>query len=89
MKRAVQRVRRNYRTAVPFWYPTQKRVQLLLPLALTDRERVDLALVVSKEGTRYRGHTVLTMAMAYGNARLLTRPDSDWLRPASSDEVER
>ncbi|MEU9346595.1 DUF3825 domain-containing protein [Streptomyces sp. NPDC048278] len=25
-----------------------------------------------------RGHTVLTTAMAYNNARLLARPDSDW-----------
>lgn len=27
----------------------------------------------------YRGHTVLTLEMAYTNARLVARPDSEWL----------
>lgn len=81
---AEKRVRRNYKAAVPFWYVTQKQVQLLLPLSLRDKDSVDLALVVSRQGEYYRGHTVLTTAMAYSNARLLTRPDSDWLRPLSA-----
>lgn len=39
----------------------------------------------------YRGHTVLTLDMAYTNARLVARPDSDWLLPralpaSSSDD---
>jgi hypothetical protein len=42
----------------------------------------DLALVVSSvEDRAYRGHTVLTLEMAYTNARLVARPDSDWLVP--------
>ena len=42
----------------------------------------DLALVVSEVGdTEYRGHTVLTLEMAYTNARLVARPDSEWLKP--------
>lgn len=84
VKRAEKRVRRTYKAAVPSWYVKQKQVQLLLPLSLMDPSRVDLALVVSREGEYYRGHTVLTTAMAYSNARLLTRPDSDWLQPAST-----
>lgn len=86
VKRAEKRVRRTYKAAVPFWYVKQKQVQLLLPLSLSDQSRVDLALVVSREGEYYRGHTVLTPAMAYSNARLLTRPDSDWLHPVSTAE---
>ena len=27
----------------------------------------------------YVGKTILTLDMAYSNARLITRPDSDWL----------
>ncbi|MFJ5122247.1 DUF3825 domain-containing protein [Kitasatospora sp. NPDC088548] len=81
--RAVDRVRRNYKAAVPSWYPAQNAVQLLLPLSLLDVSAVDLALVVSPQGECYRGHTVLTTAMAYNNARLLARPDSDWLQPAA------
>ncbi|GGP02165.1 hypothetical protein GCM10012278_08310 [Nonomuraea glycinis] len=85
---AEDRVRRNYKAAVPTWYPAQDRVQLLLPLSLLDAIVVDLALVVSRQGEYYRGHTVLTTAMAYNNARLLARPDSDWLQPAvAEDEV--
>jgi len=39
--------------------------------------RADLALVVEKDADRkaYRGNTVLTLDMAYSNARLLARPD--------------
>ena len=43
--------------------------------------RADLALVVDKlqSEKRYRAHTVLTLSMAYKNARLIARPYSDWL----------
>lgn len=84
---AEQRVRRNYKAAVPTWYPVQDTVQLLLPLSLLDASMVELALVVSRQGEFYRGHNVLTTAMAYNNARLLARPDSDWLQPAAEDEA--
>ncbi|MGW0885406.1 DUF3825 domain-containing protein [Streptomyces sp. NPDC002671] len=84
---AEDRVRRNYKAAVPTWYPAQDTVQLLLPLSLLDASVVDLGLVVSRQGEFYRGHTVLTTVMAYNNARLLARPDSDWLQPAADDEA--
>lgn len=83
VKRATQRVKRNYKAAVPMWYPKADEVQLLLPLSLTHPHTVDLALVVSRHGEHYRGNTVLTMGMAYSNARLLARPDGDWLQPAA------
>ena len=42
----------------------------------------DLALVVTKNssGNFYQGHTCLTLEMAYNNARLIAKPDSNWLR---------
>ncbi|OPC76618.1 hypothetical protein B4N89_44820 [Embleya scabrispora] len=83
VKRAAQRAKRNYKAAVPMWYPKADEVQLLLPLSLTHPHTVDLALVVSRHGEHYRGNTVLTMGMAYSNARLLARPDGDWLQPAA------
>ena len=56
-----------------------------MPLDLTGDGRADLALVVSGVGDRaYRGHTVLTLDMAYTNARLVARPDSDWLLPQAA-----
>lgn len=75
------RVYRNYKAAIPQYYAG--RIQLLLPLCLQEDGKADLALVVEldPDGRTYRGTTVLTLDMAYSNARLLARPDRDWLRP--------
>lgn len=80
----LRRLRRNYKIAIPQWYPKlgDAGAQFLMPLDLTGDGAADLALVVSAVGDRaYRGHTVLTLDMAYTNARLVARPDSDWLAP--------
>ncbi len=83
---AVERVRRNYKTAIPQFYRDGKtgqgKMQLLLPVSLLRRDSVELALAVDRLGSDvYLGRTVLTLDWAYNNARLLTRPDTDWLRP--------
>lgn len=83
---AVERVRRNYKTAIPQFYRDGKtgqgKMQVLLPVALLRRDQVELALAVDRlESHVYLGRTVLTLDWAYNNARLLTRPDRDWLRP--------
>ncbi len=78
-----QKVVRNYKTAIPQWYAPDARIQLLLPLCLVSPERADLALVADKDsaGRVYRIRTALRMDMAYSNARLITRPDREWLDP--------
>lgn len=76
---ARERVRRNYKTAVPQYY--RGRIQLLLPLCISSPARADLALVVEDHGAFYRASTCLTLDMAYNNARQLARPDRDWLKP--------
>lgn len=76
---AKRRVRRNYKTAIPQYY--RGSLQLLLPLCLVRPDRADLALVVARENQVYRGSTVLTLDMAYNNARLVARPDTEWLDP--------
>ncbi len=76
---AKERVRRNYKTAIPQYH--RGSVQLLLPLCLDSPERADLALVVERHPTFYRASTCLTLDMAYCNARQLARPDRDWLKP--------
>lgn len=83
---ALDRVRRNYKTAIPQFYRDGRsgkgKMQLLLPVALLSRDQVELALAVDRlESGVYLGRTVLTLDWAYNNARLLTRPDTDWLRP--------
>lgn len=76
---ARERVRRNYKIAIPQYY--QGQIQLLLPLSLTEPAKADMALVVDRLPDFYRAATCLTLDMAYNNARQLARPDRDWLVP--------
>lgn len=76
-----KKVTANYKIAVPQYF--DGKIQLLLPLYLLQRPEPDLALVVTKNvsGNSYQGHTCLTLEMAYNNARLIAKPDSNWLIP--------
>jgi len=77
---AEKRTRWNYKTAIPQYFPRQDIMSLLLPLAIMDDEKVDLALVVTKNPSgSYQGRTIFPLDWAYQNARLVCRPDSDWL----------
>lgn len=77
---SLKRIEWNFKTAIPMYYPTLNKMSILLPLALVDDEKVDIALVVEKtESGNYLGHTILPFEWAYSNARLVCRPDSDWL----------
>jgi len=78
IKDAIRRVRRNYKTAVPQYY--SGKIQLLLPLCLTSKAVADLALVIEKENMVYRASTCLTIDMAINNARLIAKPDDEWLK---------
>ncbi len=75
---AIKRIRRNYKTAVPQYY--NGKLQLLLPLCLTSKANADLALVIDKENGVYRASTCLTLDMAINNARLIAKPDDEWLK---------
>lgn len=79
---AKHRVEWNYKTAIPVYYPTDDSVHLILPLALNINEpdEISIALVMTKTPSgRYRAVTIFTLDMAYSNARLVTKPSSDWL----------
>ncbi len=75
------KVLRNYKVAIPHWYGG--RIQLLLPLYLTNDAIADNALIVDKDkrSGMYLARTILTMDMAYIDARIITRPDREWLNP--------
>ena len=80
LKLALKKVTWNYKTAIPMYYPRTNKLSLLLPLSLIDDDQIDLALVTEKlDSGNYKGHTILPLEWAYSNARLVTRPDSDWL----------
>lgn len=77
-----EKIRRNFKLAIPLWY--HDKIQLLLPLNLLHSDgAADLALVADKDESRkiYRIKTAMTMDMAYVNARLIGKPDRDWLNP--------
>jgi hypothetical protein len=81
---AGKRAQMNYKVAVPQFYFGHEgsgsgRMQLLLPLYLDNPARADLALVVEREERAYRAFTVLPLDLAYKNARLIARPETDWL----------
>lgn len=78
---AKKRVQWNFKTAIPIYYPRTKKISLLLPLNLVKDDKTDVALVleVSDDSKTYIAHTIFTLNIAYKDARLITRPDSDWL----------
>ncbi len=80
---ARKRVRWNYKTAVPSYFPKRDSMSLMLPLALQDESRPDVALVVelTRSGS-YQGQTILTLPQAYIDARLMCRITGDWLTPS-------
>lgn len=83
---ALRRVEANYRTAIPQFYNTE--LQLLLPLCIRDPTEPDLVLTVARrpyvpavDGKfTYVARTILTIPWAYQNARLIARPEHDWLQ---------
>lgn len=79
---AQKRVRWNYKTAVPSYFPKRDSMSLMLPLALLDESKPDVALVVElTDSGNYQGQTILTLAQAYIDARLMCRLTGDWLIP--------
>lgn len=85
IEHAKKRVNRNYKTAIPQYYRGEYcpdgQLQLLLPLCLTEPSKADLALAVYKKDDFYMGRTCLTLDMAINNARLIAKPDDEWLKP--------
>ena len=82
---ARKRVRWNYKTAVPSYFPKRDSMSLMLPLALQDESKPDVALVVelTRSGS-YQGQTILTLPQAYIDARLMCRITGDWLTPSQA-----
>lgn len=70
----------NYKTAIPQFY--KGKIQLLVPVCLQEPHVPDLALtcVKTEDKSKYLGCTCLTLEMAYNNARLIAKPESNWLQ---------
>jgi hypothetical protein len=71
----LKRIRRNNRIPVPQFY--NDKITFLIPVKVFNTKIMVIAL--EKIGETYIGNTILTMGMAYNCARLLNKPESDWL----------
>ncbi len=77
---AIKRIKRNYKTAIPHYYDGS--IQFLLPLCFKANKALALgALVVNRNENIYEAHTILSLDQALNNARLLAKPDREWLNP--------
>ncbi|HEM2734781.1 TPA: DUF3825 domain-containing protein [Streptococcus suis] len=70
----ITKCKRNYRIAVPQYY--KGKVTYLLPVTI-DNQLMSVA--VESINGRYRVNTIFTLEMAYKNARLLMKPEVDWI----------
>lgn len=95
VKLAIKNCKWNYKTAIPIYYARSNNISLLLPLKLIDKHNLnprslpDVALVIERyPNGSYQGQTILTMDMAYKDARLICRPNSEWLAIPSEESDE-
>lgn len=78
----VPKILRNYKWAIPVYYVEEKRMQLLLPFYSATAGEISAFLVEREDAhRRYRIKTIFDLDQAYFSARLITRPDKDWLNP--------
>lgn len=81
VRKAVMRVSWNYRTAIPVYFPSYNKMSILLPISFSIKAEAEVALVVEYNSIsqKYTAPTILTLPIAYSNARLVCKPESDWL----------
>lgn len=75
-----KRISRNMRLVVPQYY--RKQIMYLMPIdiPISDTTKVTMALAVEPTASKqYRANTIFTKEMAYEKARLLMKPESNWL----------
>lgn len=83
LENLIPKIMRNYKIAIPVYYVEEKRMQLLLPfVSASDSNDVSCFLVEREDENRcYRIKTIFDLDQAYFSARLITRPDKEWLNP--------
>ena len=81
VRKAIMRVSWNYRTAIPVYFPSHNKMSILLPLSFGTNSEAEVALVVERNAVskKYTAPTILNLPTAYANARLVCKPESDWL----------
>lgn len=82
LRTALKIAERDYKYIVPMYNLKFNCIQYLVPIHLnnTIEEGPEVALVVGEGNGFYHMYTILDLDTAYDNARLLCRPDSNWLK---------
>lgn len=75
LEHTIKKIKRNNRIPVPQFY--REKIMFLIPVVAFGTRTVIIA--VEKLGDKYVANTVLTIEMAYNCARLLNKPESNWL----------
>lgn len=83
LENLIPKIRRNYKVAIPVYYVEEKRMQLLLPFSSASNANDVSCFLVDRDDDlkMYRVKTIFDLDHAYFAARLITRPDKDWLNP--------
>jgi len=89
VRKAIMRVSWNYRTAIPVYFPSHNKMSVLLPLSFSTKTEAEAALVVEYNDVskKYTAPTILPLTIAYSNARLVCKPESDWLNQRTFEPV--
>lgn len=75
-----RKIKRNLRLVVPQYYKEQIMYLMPVRIPINDDFFVTMALAVELTASnQYRANTIFTKEMAYEKARLLMKPESNWL----------
>ncbi len=83
LENLIPKIRRNYKVAIPVYYIEEKRMQMLLPFNSASSTTDVSCFLVQRDDTLkiYHLKTIFDLDHAYFAARLITRPDREWLNP--------
>lgn len=80
VEEAKERIKRNLRLVVPQYYRDEIMCLVPIKIPVNNDSYETMALAVEKTNTnQYRASTIFTKEMAYEKARLLMKPESNWL----------
>lgn len=75
-----KKIKRNMRLVVPQFYNNQIMYLMPIEIPVSDDKKEIMALAVElTSANKYRANTIFTKSMAYEKARLLMKPESNWL----------
>ena len=81
LQTSIKKAKRNMFLVVPQFY--DGKYMFLMPIVLPvpgPQGHVTIALALEKQGNEYRGNTIFDLGAAYKKARLVNRPESNWLK---------